>query len=645
MLMLIAVRRFASYNASFRFARLEGFREFMTTLEFQTLGELFVRSVDRYQKEAAFLVKRQGSYLGVSSRQALRLAAGLAMKLAGMGLGPGDRLGLLAENRAEWALTDYAALALGVAIVPIYPTLLEGEIEYILRDSGCKGIVVSTEDQLRKIANIGPRLPDLGFTVIMDQPAAPGGALSWHILAQEGASDAEAAERQFRERALAVTPGQVATIPYTSGTTGKPKGVVLTHSNIVSNILASRGIQDFTERDVGISFLPLSHIYERMIDYFCFSQGVTIAYAESLEALPQNLLEVRPTVLIVVPRVLERVYEKGRETARQKGKLAEKIFHWSVRVGRERVRRELAGRPAPLGLRLRHAVADRLVFSQVRARLGGRLRFMNSGSAPLGVDVAEFFFAAGIPIYEGYGLTETSPVIAVNRPGALRLGTVGQVIPGVEIRMGEEYVDEEGGKGREILVRGPNVASGYYRLEADTREAFVDGWFNTGDLGELDADGFLKITGRKKHLFKTSGGKYVAPEKLENLLQGHPEIAQVMTIGNARKFVSALIVPNYGRLENEARKRGIAFSSREELATHPALREWMQQRVDEALKDVAPYERIRQISLLPYEFSVDLGELSPTQKIRRHVVEERYKDLIDEMYRRQPPQPVPRKPR
>ncbi len=617
----------------------------MTALEFQTLGELFVRAVDRYQKQDAFLVKRQGRYQGISSRQALSQAAGLAMKLTDLGLRPGDRLGLLSENRVEWALTDYAALAMGVAIVPIYPTLLEGEIEYILRDSGCKGIVVSSADQLRKAAAIAPHLPDLGFIVIMDEPPTAGGALSWHTLAAEGAADADVAERQFRERALSVKAEQVATIPYTSGTTGNPKGVVLTHANLVSNIHASRGIQEYSERDVGISFLPLSHIFERMIDYFCFSQGVTIAYAESLEALPQNLLEVRPTVMIVVPRVLERVVEKGRETARQKGKLAQRIFDWSVRVGRERVRLKLAGRPVPVGLRLRHAVADRLVFSQVRARLGGRLRFMNSGSAPLSIEVAEFFFAAGIPIYEGYGLTETSPVLAVNTPGALRLGTVGKAIPGVEIKLGAEYVDEEGGKGREILVRGPNVSSGYYNLPEDTREAFVDGWFNTGDLGELDAEGFLKITGRKKHLFKTSGGKYVAPEKLENLLQGHPEIAQVMTIGNARKFVSALIVPNFARLENEARKRGIAFSSREELAANPALREWMQQRVDEALKDVAPHERIRQITLLPCEFSVDSGELSPTQKIRRHVVEERCKDLIDEMYRRQPPQPVPRKPR
>jgi long-chain acyl-CoA synthetase len=444
----------------------------------------------------------------------------------------------------------------------------------------------------------------------------------------------------FRRSAARAAASDTATILYTSGTTAEPKGVVLTHANIASNILATQDLFPFGSADVGFSFLPLSHVFERMLDYFYFWCGVSIAFPETLETMPQDLVEVRPTVLAVVPRVLERIHDRIQSTLRESPAAKRKLFAWALEVGRRTLPYELEGRQPPGGLRAKRAVAAALVYSKVRARMGGRVRAMISGAAPLRRELAEFFFSVGLPVYEGYGLTETSPVVAVNYPGHVKLGTVGPVIPGVEVRLGEVIEDEEGGSGREILVRGPNVTPGYYRDEQANREAFSDGWLHTGDLGALDADGYLSITGRKKHLFKTSGGKYVAPERLENFFQGHPYVAQTVVIGYGRKFVSALMVPQFAALEAYAREEGLPFSSREELIARPEILEFMQRQVDEAMRWLPPHERIRQIALLPKEFTVDSGELTPTLKIKRRVVEEKYKDVIEEIYRRPPTRPA-----
>lgn len=610
----------------------------MSTADYAgTLIELFLESIERHRKPRAFLVKSGGEYRPVSSHEALDTTAALARGLERLGLGTGDRLAILSDNRLEWALTDYAALGLGAVSVPIYPTLLENDLEYILRDSGSRGIVVSTADQLRKICNIRAQLPELRFVLVMDAIEAGADAEPWwDVVRRETGAETLAWFTSLAHKAKA---GDVATILYTSGTTGNPKGVLLTHANIVSNIQATIDMFPMSAGDVGISFLPLSHILERMLDYGYFRQGVTIAYAESFETLPQNLLEVRPTVMAVVPRVLERVHEKVDETVRKGGSLEQKIFRWAERVGQEAVPYELENRPLPPSLRLRHGVADRLVFSKIRERLGGRVNVIFSGSAPLSPDIALFFWAVGLKVYEGYGLTETSPVIAVNRPGRTRLGTVGPIIPAVEVQLSTKYFDEEGRVGREILVRGPNVSPGYYHLDDENREAFADGWFHTGDLGSIDADGYLAITGRKKHLFKTSGGKYVPPEKLENLFQTEPYVAQVLVVGDRRKFVSALIVPNLPLLETYARAQGIVCESREELVKNLKIREYMEQRVERLMAPLPPHERVRQIALLSREFSIASGELSPTQKVRRQAVEEHYHDLIEEIYQRSVPQP------
>ncbi|MBI1941821.1 MAG: long-chain fatty acid--CoA ligase [Acidobacteria bacterium] len=607
----------------------------MGSAEFNTLSGLFVAAVEQYSKPDAFLFKAAGKYQGLASAEAMRQVAALAQGLERLGLQRGDRVAILSENRLEWALTDYAALGLGAIDVPIYPTLLEPDIEYILRDSGAKGAVVSTETQLQKVLKVRRRLPELGFILSMDQVDFAGsGARHWHDIVKNELNRFADPVSTFRTKALEVRPEETATLLYTSGTTGEPKGVILTHANIVSNVQACRNIFAFVPEDIGFSFLPLSHVFERMLDYFYFSRGVSIAYPESPDAMPQNLLEVRPTVMAVVPRVLERIHERVMEAVRQAAAARQKMFHWTVKVCRRRLPYLLGKRTPPLALRLQHAVADRLICSKVRDRMGGRLRVMISGSAPLRPELAEFFHAMGLPVYEGYGLTETSPVISVNCPGRIKLGTVGPVIPSVEVKLGEEIVDTEGRAGREILVRGPNVTPGYYNRDADNRQAFHEGWFATGDLGAIDGEGFLSITGRKKNLFKTSGGKYVSPEKLEGLFQGHPYIAQIMVLGDGRRFISALIVPNFERLEALARDRGIAFTTRAELVANPEIQLFMSQQVEEATPWLAPHEKIRQVTLLPNEFTIGAGELTPTLKIRRRIVEERYQELIEAMYQR-----------
>ena len=605
-----------------------------------TLNTLFLTSVDRLRKPDAFLTKTGGQYRPLSSEQALRKVAGLARGLQKLGLVRGDRLAILAENRLEWALTDYAALGLGAVVVPVYHTFLEEDLEYILRNCQAKGAVVSTAEQLRKVRSIRSRLADLRFVLVMDSVDLGAGANGLEKSWQEVESSGEPpevepgeAEHWFRTQAAMAQPGDLATILYTSGTTGNPKGVRLSHSNIASNIQATIDLFSMNPRDVGMSFLPLSHIFERMLDYSYLHQGVSIAYPETLDALPQNLLEVRPTVMAVVPRVLERVCEKVQETVGKASALQQKIFRWALRAGEAAVPYRLEGRSLPLGLALRYGIADRLVFAKIRQRLGGRVTRMFSGSAPLSPAVARFFWAVGLKVYEGYGLTETSPVIAVNQPGRTRLGTVGPVIPGVEVRLGEDFSSDDQ-VGREILVRGPNVSSGYYKLDEENRLAFAGGWFHTGDLGGFDGDGFLAITGRKKNLFKTSGGKYVPPEKLENLFQGHPCVAQVLVIGDGRKFVSALIVPNFQRLEAYAREHGISFSGHEDLVARHEIRAFVERQVETLMAPLPPHERVRQIALLPREFTIDSGELSPTQKIRRRIIEQRYAGVIEEIYSR-----------
>jgi len=611
----------------------------MGSSAFSTLNELFLKAVEEHNKPDCLLYKAEGRYRGVSSREALRKAAALASALERLGARPGEPIALLAENRPEWTLTDYAILGMRAVTVPLYPTLLEPDLEYILRDSESKGIVVATDLQLRKVLNVWGRLPALKFVLAMDCSNVAGtGANCWEgsIESELGWSGPTLIEA-FKSKALEARPGDTASLIYTSGTMGQPQGVILTHANIVSNIQSTAEVFPLCARDVLLSFLPLSHVFERMVEFFCFWKGVCIAYAEGLDALPENLREVRPTVMAVVPRVLEKIQGRVMDSVRQLPASKQRLFYWAFKLGKQYVPFLLAGRTVPLRLRLKRALADRLVCSKVREQLGGRVNMLISGAAPLSQDLAEFFYALGLPVYEGYGLTETSPVIAVNCPGRTKLGTVGQVIPRVEVKLSEEESDWEGRVGREILVRGPNVTDGYYHLEEVNRAAFVDGWFRTGDLGIMDTEGYLKITGRKKNLFKTSGGKYVSPEKLENLFQGDPYIYQIAVLGDGRKFVGALIVPDFARLQAYARSRGISFRNRQELAANCDIQALIHRQVDEATRWLPRHEKIRRFILLPQEFSIASGELSATLKVKRRVVEEKYRAQIEELFSRHAP--------
>lgn len=607
-------------------------------LEINTLNELFIKAVAAHAKPDCFLTKSEGRYQGLSSEQALRRVAALASVLSRLGVERGDRVAILSENRVEWALTDYALLGLGAIPVPIFTTLLEPDIQYILRDSGAKGIVLATEVQLAKVVNVRPALPDLKFILAVGCANLQGtGVDCWESCVAAEMDRAAGLVESFTEKALAAKPQDIATILYTSGTMGKPKGVVLTHANIVSNVLECQKLFPLTRDDAGISLLPLSHILERILDFLCLWRGVSIAYAENLDSLPLNLREVRPTLMGVVPRVLEKIHDRVMEVVRAAPRPRQKIFYWALAVGTRAIPYRLKGRRLPLGLRVQQSIADSLIFSKVRQQLGGRISILASGSAPLARDLAEFFWAMGLPVYEGYGLTETSPVIAINYRGHSKLGTVGPPLGGVEVKLGDENPDPEGGTGREILVRGPNVSPGYYHMEEENRAAFTDGWFHTGDLGAIDEEGYLRITGRMKNLFKTSGGKYVSPEKLENLFQGHPYVRQIVVLGASRKFVGALVTPDYPRLEAHARAQGIAFENHVELVANLNVHAFMQRLVDEATAGLPPHERIRQIVLLPRELSMGEGEVSPTLKVRRRVVEEKYLAEIEEMFSRHAP--------
>jgi len=603
--------------------------------EFKTLSEMFVRAIALHAKLDCFLVKEGGRYRGVPSEEALWKAAGLARVFEQHGVGRGDRVAILAENRLEWALSDYALLGLGAIPVPIYTTLLEPDIEYILRDSGAKGMVVATATQLAKVVSVRPRLPELKFVLAMDCAALEGtGATCWESdVASELEAGPEAVEA-FQASSLAVQPQDVATIIYTSGTMGQPKGVILTHANIVSNVRECAERFPLSRQDVNVSVLPLCHVFQRLIDFLCLSTGTSVAYAESLEAMPQNVREVRPTLMGVVPRVLEKIHDRVMQAVSKASPARRKLFLWALAVGKQAYPHRLKSGKLPLGLSWKCALADALVFSKVRRQLGGRMTYLVSGAAPLARELGEFFHAVRLPVYEGYGLTETSPVIAVNYPGHVKLGTVGPLLGGVEIMLGEEGGGAGKDAGREILVRGPNVSPGYYHLDEENRAAFRDGWFATGDLGALDDDGYLRITGRKKNLFKTSLGKFVCPEKLESLFQGHPYVHQIVVLGDGRKYVGALIVPVFSRLAERARAQGLPFHTPEELAASPQVRALMKQFVDEAQRWLPPFERIRQITLLPRELTIDEGELSVTLKIKRRVVEEKYRDLIEEMFSR-----------
>ena len=516
----------------------------------ETLAGVFLNTVKAYPKEEFLLEKKEGAYRAVSMAEFERRVRHFALGLRELGFAAGDKLCLLSENRPEWAVTDFAVLCSGGLTVPIYTTLTSEQSHYIIDDSDAKIVVVSNAELWRKIEPLRSRLPKVRHFISME-PAAPDGALTMDEVRARGRAAEEKEPGAFDAMCARVKPDDEASLIYTSGTTGVPKGVILTHRNFLSNIQSALRIISFTERDTVLSFLPLSHVLERMVTFTYVTVGATIGYAESVETVAQNLLEVRPHIMVSVPRVFEKIYARVMDQVLAGSPLKRKIFFWALGIGKRVSALTLAGKPVPPALRWKRGLAHRLVFRKIIDKTGGRIRFFVSGGAPLSRDIAEFFHALGLVILEGYGLTETSPCLTINSFEALRFGTVGKPLPGIEIRILEDG---------EILARGPNIMKGYYKKEAETREVMEGGWFHTGDIGHFDADGFLVITDRKKDLIVTSGGKNVAPQPIENILKLSPYITSAVVLGDRKRFISALIVPNFEKLEAWARANGVPFA-------------------------------------------------------------------------------------
>ena len=552
-------------------------------------------------------------WVSISAEELYRNVVGVARALEGWGIGKGDRVAILSENRPEWTITDFACLAIGAVVVPIYSTLTDRQTANLLRDAGVRAIAVSTKQQLDKVLSVREQT-FLERILVMDHVESAQ-AYPIHRLMLQGPQQRDA---DFDMRARSIGPEDLATIIYTSGTTGDSKGVMLTHANMASNIECSLFEFGVGEGETSISFLPLSHVTARHVDFAMLYHGVTLAYCSSMEMLPKALNEVHPTVFVAVPRFYEKVYMQVVQKTRAFPKRA--IYEWAIGVGNKHENEVLAGRvPTSFAWRL----ANRLVYSQVRAGLGGKVELFISGGAPLGRELADWFAVIGIRIHEGYGLTETSPVIAVNNPRAHRIGTVGKPLPNLQVRIAEDG---------EVLVRGPSIFKGYWKKPEETQKAFEGDWFKTGDIGHLDADGYLSITDRKKDLIKTSGGKFIAPQPIENSLKLNPLIATAVVLGDKRKFPAVLISPHFPLLEEWAHVNGISFGSRAELVGDVKVRGLYEGIVSELNHNMAKFEQLKKVIIVDEEFSAATGTLTHTMKVRRRGIEERYKSQIDAIY-------------
>jgi long-chain acyl-CoA synthetase len=582
-----------------------------------TLNDVFFAAIER-NLDRVMLYRDAGKWLPISSSDLLRNVVGTARALQEFGIHRGDRVAILSENRPEWPTADFATLLLGAVTVPVYATLTPEQTCYTLCDSGASVVFVSSEPQLRKVWTILSQT-QIQKIVVMDHVQLSGDLAATCVLMDQFTTQHPGTlDPQTESFARSIRPDDLATIIYTSGTTGVSKGAMLTHGNMASNIESSLRGFDVYPGQISISFLPLSHVTARHVDLSMLYHGVTLAYCPFLENLPQALLEVRPTVCVSVPRVYEKIYAKTEMQAN--GFPKRSIYRWALSVGRANKPAILAGQtPNSFNWKL----ANKLVFLKIREGLGGRVETFISGGAPLGRELAEWFATVGIRIHEGYGLTETSPVIAVNTPVNHRIGTVGKILPNLEVRIAEDG---------EILVRGPSVFNGYWNRPEETESAFQDGWFKTGDIGHLDTDGYLSVTDRKKELIKTSGGKFIAPQPIESSLKLNPLVGTAVVVGDKRKFACVLISPNFTLLEEWARTNGVSFSSRADLVANARVQSLYEKFVESANEKLARFEKLKRVVLVPDDFSPDNGALTPTMKLRRRVVEDRYRSQIDEVY-------------
>jgi long-chain acyl-CoA synthetase len=590
-----------------------------------TLSELFLKAAG-FNKRDCLQSKVGGTYQAVSTAELVDRVRRLAKALEGLGVERGQRVALMSENGPHWPTVDFATLCIGGVVVPIYPTLLPEQASYIANDCGAEVVFAETLAHLQGFLSHSTDLPQVRhFILIKGDPPAGDPRVTTLADLLAGVTSVDPAE--FERKARAVQPDDLATFVYTSGTTGQPKGVMLSHRNIVSNVVAAMEVVNLDGKFTALSFLPLSHSFERTVDYCYFHQGCSIAYAESVATVAQNLQEVKPQVFVSVPRVYEKVLSRVQENVAAAPPIRQKIFAWAVGVGREALPWRLKRQSPPGLLGMKLGLADKLVFGKIRERLGGKFQYALSGGAPLAREVAEFFWGAGIPIFEGYGLSETAPVLSVNTPDHVKMGTVGRALPGVTLRIAEDG---------EILAKGPNIMQGYWNLPEATAEVIdADGWFHTGDIGELDAEGFLRITDRKKELIINAYGKNVAPAPIENALKASRFIGQAVAIGDRRKFLSALLVPDFEVLKPWAEKQGLPANTTGDMKTllrDPRVRALFAQEVDAVNARLASFEKIVAWELLPDEFTLETGELTPTQKVKRRVINQKYGDVIERLY-------------
>jgi long-chain acyl-CoA synthetase len=585
-----------------------------------TINDLFQIAAG-HDKDECLQHKVDGKYVSIPTEELVENVRRLATALDAMGIQPGDRIALMAENGPHWPTVDFAVLAMGGVLVPIYPTLTSDQAAYIVNDCGAEIVFVQGNERLEGLLSERANTPGVKKYVVIDgQAEDPTIPALQRVLADTPPMEM----LDLTKRANLAQPDDLATFIYTSGTTGNPKGVMLTHGNIATNVVNCLKCMNISDDQVALSFLPLSHSFERTIDYIYFFKGVTIAYAESVQTVGENFGEVKPHMFVSVPRVYEKVLARVHENVAKSSGLKQKIFHWAEGVARDALPYRIAETAAPGLLGIKVALADKLVFGKLKERLGGRFEFAFSGGAPLSPDIAQFFWGAGIQIYEGYGLSETSPVLTVNRPGATKMGHVGKAIPDTELKIAEDG---------EILAKGPQIMKGYWNLAEETAEAIdADGWFHTGDIGEIDDEGFLKITDRKKEIIVNAYGKNVAPAPIENSLKASRFIEQAVVIGDKRKFLSALIVPDFATLEIWAGENSIDTDDRKAMLADEKTRDLFTREIEAVNAKLAKYELIRAFDLVPGEFTIETGELTPTQKIKRRVIHEKYAGEIEGIY-------------
>jgi long-chain acyl-CoA synthetase len=617
--------------------------------DYPSLPRRLLQAIDRYASPRAQIYRQDGLWLPIPAKEMLRRIAGLSASLAKLGVGPGDRVALFAPNCPEWHIADFAILGLGAVVVPIYFRESTERMAYILAHSEAKVAFLSGEEQARHWSEMAKPKPGVEKVILAggaraeasgakgrsgpdrsgSERSGPGETLSYEaLIADAGDAEIEA----YRRRIAGLRSDSLASIIYTSGTTGEPKGVMLSHANFTSNSEASFERFELGPGSVALSFLPLAHVYERLVDYGYLFNGVSVAYVPRMEDVPQALLEVRPHICAAVPRFFEKLYGNILERGAQTTGIRRRIFDWAMRVERKAAPWRAYGRPVSLGVRWQWRLANRLVYQKFRQGVGGRIIEFISGGAPLAPELAEFFTTVGLPLFQGYGLTETSPVVATNLPSANRIGTVGRPVPGVEVRTAEDG---------ELLVRGPCVMQGYYKKGEDTRAVLSpDGWLATGDIGRLDADGYLSITDRKKEILKTAGGKIVAPAPIENALKSSPFILSAAVVGDRRPYIAALIVPNFATVQARALQAGVKLASPQEVASSPWVHDLIEGEVRRLTGNLAQFETIKRFALLDREFTFDGGELTFTLKLKRRVLDERYGDVIDRLYAQ--PSPVQR---